>query len=214
MWETLLMLKKQTRKQTTTPKTATTARSTGRGNNILKTTRSLQNISPEGVSPQLHWTHHGLQNGAWKAHVHSLCPSAPGYSSHGERGKWGVSGAGSDFQSEKASELNLETCWQEEGNQHVQDSLCPHRVGPGWRDLQQQQGYQSPFIKAQRMLLRAWLGHSADGNKKRQLRLKRFSLSPEVESQTLLDNPSLQTQDILGLLAGPQYKYSDPHIPT
>ena len=33
----------------------------------------------------------------------SLCPSASGYSSPGETGKRGVSGAGSGFQSEEAS---------------------------------------------------------------------------------------------------------------
>lgn len=55
---------KKANKETTTTETATTARGSGRGNNILKTTRGLQNVSPERVSPELHWTHHGLQNGA------------------------------------------------------------------------------------------------------------------------------------------------------
>ena len=103
------MLKKQTKKRTTTTKIATTARSSGRGNIILKTTHSLQNVSLERVCPEFHWTHHGLQNSAWKANVHSLCPSAPGYSSHGEIGKWVSRVQALTFKVRKYPELNLET---------------------------------------------------------------------------------------------------------
>lgn len=44
------------------------------------------------------------------------------------------------------------------------------------------QGYQSPLIKAQRTLWRAWLGHTASGIREGQIKSKRYILSPKTES--------------------------------
>ena len=61
------------------------------------------------VSPELHWTHHGLQNIAWIANVHSFCPPAPGYSYHGETRKMGCRVQALISKVRKHPELKLET---------------------------------------------------------------------------------------------------------
>lgn len=99
------------------------------------------------------------QNGAWKANVHSLCPSAPGYSSHGERRKMGCLGRrlwlpkwesiGAEFRDLAAKVVRRKSA-------HQGSYFAPTDAWHDWkRFYSSSRVTRVPLLKAQRMPSRA-----------------------------------------------------------